>query len=69
MQLHAGSNIDDAIAAFRKAVGDMFATPERREIELLKSRIEARRKARKGTALLQHQLCGKMAAQIMREVA
>lgn len=68
MQLHA-DNIDHAIAEFAAAVGDLFSTPERRGIELLKSRIMARQRARKGTAILRHQLCELMARQIMREVA
>ena len=67
-QLHA-PDIDQAIAEFRAAVGDLFNTPERRKIELLKSRIEARRKAKKGTAILQHELCELMAAPIQRELA
>jgi hypothetical protein len=62
-------DIDQAIAEFKAAVGDLFSTPERREIELLKSRIEARKRARKGTAILQHELVELMAAQIQRELA
>lgn len=68
MQLHA-PDIDQAIAEFKAAVGDLFSTKERRDIEVLKSRIEARKRARKGTAILQHELVDLMAKQIMREVA
>lgn len=68
MQLYSETDIDRAIAEFDAAVAALF-TPERREIELLKSRIAARRRARKGTAILQYELCQLMAKQIRRELA
>lgn len=67
-QLFAETDIDRAIAEFKAAVGGLFAG-ERRQIELLKSRIEARRKARKGCAVLQHELVELLARQIRREIA
>ena len=67
-QLFSETDIDRAIAEFKSAVGDLFAG-ERREIELLKSRIEARRKAHKGCAVLQHELVELLAKQIRRELA
>lgn len=62
------TDIDLAIIEFQQAVSGLFG-PDRREIELLKSRIMARKRARKGTAILQKELVEKMARQIMREVA
>ena len=62
------TDIDLAIMEFSQAVAGLFS-PERRDIELLKSRITARKRARKNTAILQQQLVELMAAKIMREVA
>lgn len=62
-------DIDKAIEEFRRAIGDLFVTHERREIELLKSRISERRRRHKGAATLQHQLCELLARQIQRELA
>lgn len=62
------SDLDRAIAEFDLAVAALF-TPERREIELLKSRIATQKRSRKNTVILQHQLCELMAKQIRREIA
>ena len=60
---------DEAIHEFRLAIGDLFASHDRREIELLKSRIAERRCNHRSTAVLRHQLCELMARQIRRELA
>lgn len=62
-------NIDQAIEEFRLAIGDLFASHDRREIEFLKSRIIERKRRHKSVAVLQHQLCELMARQIQRELA
>lgn len=68
MQLHA-PDIDQAIAEFQAAVGELFSTQERRDIELLKSKINARERAHKPTAVWRKELCVLMAKQIARELA
>lgn len=66
MQLLCESgDIETAVAEF---VNAMF-TGERRDIELLKSKIAAARKAHKKTSIYQRELCELMAKQVMREVA
>lgn len=62
-------DIDRAIAEFKAAVGNLFDNPERREIELLRSRIAHREAAHRNTAVLRHQLVELMARQIRREIA
>lgn len=62
------TDIDLAIIEFQQAVAGLFG-PERREIELRKSRIAARKRARKGTAILQGELVELLRQQIERELA
>ena len=66
--INESDDVDRAIAEFKRAVAELFG-PDRREIELLKARIEARAKARRGTAILRQQLCELMARQIRREIS
>ncbi len=61
--------IDEAIHEFRLAIGDLFASHDRREIELLKSRIAERRRNHKSTVIQQRELCELMSRQLRRELA
>lgn len=66
MQLYSESgDIERDMAEFI----DAHFGGQQRQITLLQSRIAARKRARKNTAILQQQLVELMAAQIMREVA
>lgn len=69
MTLKPLDDVDRAIAEFKAAIGDLFSTPERREIEHLKARIAKLRQQRRNPAVLQKQLVELMARQIQRELA
>lgn len=62
-------DIDQAIAEFRAAIGDLFATHERAEIELLKTRIAERERHHQPTVILRKELLEKMTKQLQRELA
>lgn len=65
-QLYSETDIDRSIAEFSKAVG---LTLQRERAERLKADVEARRKAHRASAVVQHQLCEALARQIRLEVA
>lgn len=66
MQLAAETDIDRAIAEFEQVVKALFSN-NRRDIEIMKSKIKARARDREGRSVLQRRLEMAVAAQIKRE--